>query len=67
MASWLLYFELKNPLTANSESRTKHTCTQSETTNASNWKVIRDGEPGKRDASLEKATLTLDNLWHLKG
>ena len=32
---------------------------ESETTSASNWKVIRDGEAG-RQGHWEKATFTLD-------
>ena len=46
---------------------------ESETTSASNWKVIRDGEAGRRGEGWEEITFTLDfnsldvNLWHLKG
>ena len=34
---------------------------ESETTSASNWKVIRDGKPGKRSTRWEE-TLSLWNL-----
>ena len=34
---------------------------ESETTSALNWKVIRDGEAGKRGARWEKVTF---NFWH---
>ena len=40
---------------------------ESETTSASNWKVIRDGEARRRGARWEEVTFTLDNLWHLNG
>ena len=33
---------------------------ESETTSASNWKVIRDGEAGRRDMHWEEVTFTLD-------
>ena len=40
----------------------KHICalSESETTSASNWKVIRDGEAGRRKARWEKVTFTLE-------
>ena len=33
---------------------------ESETTSASNWKVIKDGEAGRRGACWEEVTFTLD-------
>ena len=42
---------------------------ESETTSASNWKVIRGDEAGRRGARWEKVTFTLDFslLWAVKG
>jgi len=43
-------------------------CTESETTSEWNWKVIGDGEAGRRGARWHKVTFTLDtDILALKG
>jgi len=49
------------------KTRSCTSTSESETTSGWNWKVIRDGETGRRGARWHKVTFTLAFLLTLKG